>query len=102
VGPDGDVWAATPAGVVRLHGNQVTPVPTGLPENARLSIIHVDAKGRLWLGTGAGLFRRDGERLEQVSSTLTMGLADDPDGSMWVATASGAVHLGPSGPLATW
>jgi len=59
VGPDGAVWAGTwGAGLSRFDGTEWTTwtVKDGLPGNHVFSV-HVDAQGRIWVGTNAGLAR---------------------------------------------
>ena len=70
--------------------------PGGLPSNTIFSSL-VDAKGRLWIGTEAGLARWNGSSFEAVAprelGTLSvLRLSQDPDGSIWVGSQNEGLY----------
>lgn len=86
VAGDGTVWTGTwGAGLSRFDGEEWHTFTTadGLPSNHIFSL-HIDAEGRLWIGTGQGLAvregdgftlygREDGLAVQSVFSIDTMG-----------------------------
>ncbi|KOQ70642.1 hybrid sensor histidine kinase/response regulator [Stenotrophomonas maltophilia] len=68
----------------------------GLPSNTIYSSL-VDARGRLWIGTEAGVARWNGHGFEPVAarelgtlSVLRMGR--DPDGSIWIGSQNDGLY----------
>ena len=67
--------------------------------NTAISVILQDRTGFLWVGTGNGLFRYDGERFQRfglqegLPSTSIRHLHQSPDGTFWAATGGGLARL---------
>ncbi|HEL3750148.1 TPA: response regulator [Stenotrophomonas maltophilia] len=64
--------------------------PGGLPSNTIFSSL-VDAQGRLWVGTEAGVARWNGNSFEAIAPrelgrVSVLRLSRDPDGSIWVGS----------------
>ena len=98
----GNIWAATDLGVARHDtraGIAFAILPSLHPSfglaNNNVRSIHVDARGRIWLGLGAGQIdvinlsegairhlQLQGRQLERD----VQALAQSPDGSIWVGT----------------
>lgn len=110
-GPDGSLWAGTPAGLNRIRGSAVDSFRSanGLPDDAVRSLL-ADADGSLWAGTQHGLAHlifptgaKVGQRLHPrvVIYTQANGLGSDvvgaiargAKGDLWVATAAGLSRL---------
>src|SRR5262249_43138419 len=63
--------------------------------NKRVYVIHGDLQGRMWFGTGMGLFCREREKVRKVAaSRFPMGvvhsIAEDAKGRLWFGLAGGA------------
>src|SRR5215203_1513064 len=90
----GTVWLGGPAGVFRVAGGDAQAIPGGGIEGAVESIL-LDHAGRLWVGTGLGLWVRRAGRFERVALPagafeLTYpSVAEDSAGEVWVATSLG-------------
>ncbi|MEZ2417465.1 two-component regulator propeller domain-containing protein [Luteibacter sp. RCC_6_2] len=95
--PDGNIWAATFNGLVRLdHGRWMSVGPSmGLP-GVRARNLFVDREGRLWVATEDALawLPRDGRRFEVATREVgrVNRIAEAADGSIWVAEADGGVR----------
>ncbi|MGE0392357.1 MAG: two-component regulator propeller domain-containing protein [Vicinamibacterales bacterium] len=87
-----DVWAGTADGLFRITGNRVVSYSTrdGLP-GTRVSALHLDASGSLWVAGDAGIAVRRGLRFVTVAPrngrvfSQVSALATDRDGGLWVA-----------------
>jgi signal transduction histidine kinase/CheY-like chemotaxis protein/ligand-binding sensor domain-containing protein len=98
--PQGVLWACTLKGVARFDGHhwtlQYSPAD-GLPNDLSAVTAAWDPTGRIWVGSGSGLFRWEGERFLQVfaSDGRSLGYIDDlmaeQDGTVWVASWSRGV-----------
>jgi signal transduction histidine kinase/ligand-binding sensor domain-containing protein len=79
----------------------------GLPQNAVYSLIQT-RDGFLWLGTGGGVARFDGERFrifgleEGLLSVETSCLAEDLDGVLWAGTHGGGLSCWSNGQFVTY
>ncbi len=91
---DGDVWAATSAGLIRFRDYKVVErfrVADGLP-NDFMTCIFTDSKGGLWFGGFGGLTKFENGRF--INYTTKEGLAgnyvrtiyEDADGTLWIGT----------------
>lgn len=98
---DGVVWAGTwGGGLSRFDGKtwKHYTVADGLPGN-HVFMLHVDGRGRLWIGTNDGLAWLDGEKFKVLStqdglfSNTVFSMATGVDGSLWVGGFGGVAHL---------
>ena len=98
---DGVVWAGTwGGGLSRFDGKawKHYTVKDGLPGN-HVFMLHVDPKGRLWIGTNDGLARKDGDTFvvlktqDGLFSNTVFSMATGSDGSLWVGSFGGVSHL---------
>ena len=89
--PDG-VWVGTTEGLLRFSGDSVTSYSEqdGLP-GQRISALHLDSRGVLWVAGNRGIAVRRGARFvtvhptgEEVLTQVT-AMATDPGGSLWVS-----------------
>ncbi|USX17830.1 ATP-binding protein [Oxalobacteraceae bacterium OTU3REALA1] len=104
---DGFLWVGTAGGLSRWDGYRFRNYthapgdPRSLPDNM-VTALHADGQGRLWVGTGAGGLARyapAGDDFVNYPSPAgpadgdVTAMADAPGGDLWLATASGLVHL---------
>jgi hypothetical protein len=95
----GDVWLATPNGLIRLRGQHAETVIPGGPVLAMgVSTLCQARDGAVWAGTfGKGLWRVRGaeQRLyttaDGLSSDQIRALYQDPDGTLWIGTFNGGL-----------
>lgn len=102
----GFIWLGTQSGLVRWDGYQFrryaadAAVPGSLPDSFILTL-HIDERGRLWVGTSAGgLARYDSirdnfVRIDGVRGGAVTAIADDGRHGLWVGAESGLQHLEP-------
>ena len=105
--PTGYLWLGTQSGLVRWDGYHFrryvadAEVRGSLPDSFILSL-HIDPRGRLWVGTSAGgLARYDAETDSFVVTTgpsgvkglAVLSITDDGKGGLWVGTESGLEHV---------
>jgi len=103
----GFIWIGTQGGLVRWDGNHFrryvadSQVPGSLPDSFILAL-HIDTRGRLWVGTSAGgLAQYDAARdlfvtaagPSGVKGTAVLSITDDAKGGLWVGTESGLDHV---------
>lgn len=106
----GFVWIGTEGGLARWDGYHLRrytadPRKNGALPDSFVLALHVDARGRLWVGTNAGgLARYDPSRDTFVvagGAALThasvLSVADDANGGLWVGTAGGLEHIDADG-----
>ena len=82
--------------------------PDSLPDNSIYAMVS-DPQGRVWVGTGNGVARWDGQRFTRIAPDLLGGrsvvrLTRDADGSFWAGTDSGLFQILPddSARAASW
>lgn len=92
------LWVGSVGRVYRLQGDEVVVMP--LPEGAGDAVVTelLEAQGRLWAGTSAGLFfRGDGEWVRYESAPLDRTsievMYEDRDGNLWVGMVRGLARL---------
>jgi signal transduction histidine kinase/ligand-binding sensor domain-containing protein len=112
-GPDGYVWVLTADDGLYQFGGDGTPITAfragegggeGLVSGEG-RVLLFDARGRLWIGTNAGLSRLDRERrsfrswrndpalADSLASNRVHALLEDRDGQVWVGTWLNGVDL---------
>ncbi len=75
-------------------GVQTIAEITDAPSNARISAMHEDRAGRLWLGTfgsGLWLFHDDHFQSIPIPNNDVWWLTEDREGSLWASTGGGGV-----------
>lgn len=100
---DGTVWAGTwGGGLARFDGKRWRNYTSadGLPSN-HVFMLHVDARGRLWIGTSHGLARlnADGESFTVMTTAdglfaenvFSMAVAEDD--TLWVGSFGGVARI---------
>ncbi|MEO5935278.1 MAG: response regulator [Duganella sp.] len=98
---DGYIWIGTQSGLARWDGYRVRSFhhnaadATSLPGDF-IQTLHVDARGRLWVGTAAaGLAMYDNRKQhfvhlnEELSRGLVSAIASDAKGNLWIGTPTG-------------
>jgi signal transduction histidine kinase/ligand-binding sensor domain-containing protein len=106
---DGSIWAATTTGVARyqMHSDRFVSVPdhTGQPMQSRVLSLLEDSLGRIWAGSGHGLWvlnsgsrgfypiHPEPERADSLCSDFIGGLLLDSQQRLWVATDKGLQRL---------
>lgn len=95
---DGTVWIGTErAGLLRLRDGVVEAMPA-LPD-APVYTLHRDQAGRLWVGTGDGLFVLAHDELRRADEpgdcavVSVFAVQEDPRGRLWAGTSCGVWHL---------
>lgn len=86
-----ELWVGSRGLVYRLSGETTVVMP--LPEGDNDTVVTdlLESQGRLWAGTSAGLFYRQGDAWlrheggEPLSSTPIQAMLEDSDGNLWVA-----------------
>ena len=96
----GTFWIGTPndKGLAKIEGEQVRFYTTrdGLPDN-RVQVLHIDRRGRLWLGTegGLGLYEQGKFKAyttkDGLSSNRIWALHEDEAGQVWIGTLEGGL-----------
>lgn len=103
--PAGYIWVGTQAGLARFDGVRMVEFTSEntpeLPGNW-VPTLHIAADGRLWVGTYKGVVVHDGDGFTQVmavdgtsasSSLDTRAIAQDAQGTIWVATTAGVQRV---------
>ncbi|MGO8754356.1 MAG: two-component regulator propeller domain-containing protein [Gallionellaceae bacterium] len=104
VGNDGQVWAGTwGGGLSRFDGKQWKTYTTaeGLPDD-HVFMLHKDADGQIWIGTGKGLALWQDGKFKVLTSADGL-LADNvfamettPGGGKWIGSYGGVAYLRPA------
>jgi ligand-binding sensor domain-containing protein len=105
---DGDVWLGTrDSGLLRVQGQRVTPITTGLPDQKINCLLEGDNHD-LWIGTDNGVVRWNGTSVTSAGIPATLGrvralsMARDRDANIWLATAShGLIRMNALGVTST-
>jgi signal transduction histidine kinase len=88
--PRGELWIGTASGLMRRKITPQAPAPVRIGQGTPdIRNFVTDRQGVVWMGTGDGLWRFDGERLEKVRmrerpQMLVRWLAADPRGGFWL------------------
>ena len=91
----GFVWACTGRGMARFNGRQWKlehSSADGLPRDLAAITAGWDASGRMWVGSGSGLYRLEGKRFVHVPAAdgrsigETDSLLAETNGTMWIAS----------------
>lgn len=98
--PDGSLWIGTDAGLYRLPPGATQA--EAMPAPDRINALHLDRRGRLWLGGANGLHLYDGGRREALVVWPSPGdgttrreistLAEDPAGRLWLGLKVGGLR----------
>lgn len=94
-----ELWVGSRGRVYRISGNTTVVMP--LPEGDADTVVTrlADSQGRLWAGTSAGLFYRQGDvwlRHEggaPLASSPIESLYEDSDGNLWVGMVQDLARL---------
>ncbi|MBV8050995.1 MAG: hypothetical protein JOZ80_07400 [Acidobacteriaceae bacterium] len=103
---DGTLWLATSNGLNSFSKGRwrVYGVKDGLP-SADLTCVLADSKGVVWIGSTAGIAFLDSDHIKvpvQAPEELhepIFGIAEDHNGSLWIATSSHVLRVNPAGLL---
>ncbi|WP_241093370.1 ligand-binding sensor domain-containing diguanylate cyclase [Xanthomonas sp.] len=97
---DGNLWVGLPEELLRLRQGRIVERYAESDRGLGVSAIFEDRERNLWLGSRwKGVIRlwdgwtRRYSRYEGLHDALAWSLARDPDGSLWVGTASGVARL---------
>ena len=92
----GQLWLGGSSGLSSIDINPETPkLGAHLLSGSPVETVALDRQENLWIGSGEGLERYAGGSLTPISALKQQvtALHPDADGSMWVGTATGLVHL---------
>jgi len=91
----GNVWAGTDNGLLRLEGDRFERVDgAGNVPTLAVHAIYLDRNGNLWVG-GSKLLRLNGSNVTEftmrgeASQNRVKSIVQTPDGTIWVGTVSG-------------
>jgi diguanylate cyclase (GGDEF)-like protein len=104
---DGFLWIGTEGGLARWDGYRLRrytgdPEKSGALPDSFILALHIDDRGRLWVGTNAGgLARYDAQsdKFVVIAAAATLGgasvsaIADDGTGGLWIGTGAGLDHV---------
>ncbi len=103
---NGFIWIGTEGGLARwdgyhLHRYTANSQKAGSLPDSFILALHVDARGRLWIGTNCGGLARYAPERDafiavghaKLSHTSVLSMADDADGGLWVGTGRGLYHI---------
>ncbi len=102
----GAVWLGGAGGLFRftLSGDRIVSyraIPVSDTQTNSIPALMIDHRGWIWVGTTLGASVFDGRRWVSIDTSSGLigddvnqgGLREDPDGSVWIATAEGVSHL---------
>ncbi len=101
--PDGSLWAGTRSGLTLVRGENTEAIRTSVPiEIVGGSSLAVDAAGRLYAASAAGLLRLEpdgngGFREHWISRQPSSGVQVQADGTVWFGCGPDACRLDPGG-----
>lgn len=98
---DGSVWIGTSRGLGEFKDGSVRKIRNAPISNASITSVIEDKTGTLWVGTyDAGLSRRVNGQWQTMTradsalpSNQVRALLEAADGSIWVGTAQGLLHI---------
>ena len=106
IAPDGSLWMGGQRGLrhLVLSNDQITSnqlIPVEDIGSTTVHAVMINHRGWVWVGTSLGVSVFDGERWASVNADQGLlsndvsedGIREDPDGSVWIVTASGLSHL---------
>ncbi len=95
--PDGALWVAYEDALFRIQADNHHAYGTNLLGGSRIETIHVDARGRLWVGGLGFLAREEGGVFHPVATDQNWervtAIDDSPDGALWLGTSRGVRRL---------
>jgi len=105
--PDGTIWAATPAGLIRFIKRKGEWRASGATLGSGLDVtaLHTDCHGTLWVATLSGLYRYQRERFEPLSMPgatpphWIVAMTTDHRGGLWMRARNGRLLVWRSGEL---
>jgi hypothetical protein len=91
--PDGTAVVVTPAGLARVHGDEVTPFGRGAPPVGRPTSLLV-SENDLWIGGTEGLAKiANGAWVRFGEPATVTTLVPTQDGKLWVGTTRGIWYI---------
>src|SRR5262245_9696262 len=98
---DDMLWLWTPRGLTRFDGHEFLNLrrEIGLPTGWLPGAVHLDNKGKFWIGTSRGLLQYDPAREGAAIPLTTPGIPSDDvteiagtaDGAVWWRTGDGSL-----------
>src|SRR5260370_10154383 len=100
---DGKIWmGALGDGLFLLRGGRATQVNAGLPDR-KINCLLAIGSDELWVGTGTGLYRGNGNSFRRVELPSFLGIVQvlsllrDRDLNIWVGTTRGLLRINAKG-----
>ena len=101
---DGRVWAGTRSGINIMRGEsgrfEHFRLPETTPQGNYVSVLKLDSRGTMWVGTLAGLYSVDTRTMQARKLATEAGeydvwaVCETGDGYLWVGTSSGLDRIG--------
>lgn len=93
---DGSIYFATAAGLFIAKQNSIEPIKiASFGTNEQINKLYVDKNNVLWIGTSAGLLRKEQTTVQKIHSAEQLprgfrySLAESTDGSVYIGTPDG-------------